>query len=55
MNLFDIFSIATMVISAASCIAAVTPTPVDDNIVKKLYKVIDFLAINFGYAKDKGV
>ena len=41
------------VIAAASAVSAVTPTPKDDGIVKKIYKIIDILAINFGYAKQK--
>ena len=30
-----------------------TPTPVDDGLVKKVYKVLDWVAINVGKAKDK--
>ena len=41
-------------ISLASAIAAITPTPKEGTIVAKLYKVIDFLALNFGQAKSKG-
>jgi hypothetical protein len=37
----------------ASIIAAVTPTPADDKLVGKLYKVLDWFAINVGKAKDK--
>ena len=40
-------------VMGASVIAALTPTPIDDGIVKKLYKVIDWFAINVGKAKDK--
>lgn len=53
MTLIDYFNIATAVVAFASTIAAVTPTPKDDEIVKKVYKVIDFLALNIGKAKDK--
>ena len=48
----DIASIATAVISVASIIAAVTPTPKDDVWIAKLYKVLDVLAINIGKAKQ---
>jgi hypothetical protein len=42
------------IISLASAIAAITPTPKEGTVVAKLYKVIDFLALNFGQAKSKG-
>jgi len=53
MSFEDIASIATAVIALASVIAAVTPTPKDDGLIKKLYKILDLLAINIGKAKDK--
>lgn len=43
----------TAIISAASLIAAITPTPADDTILGKLYRVIDLLAVNVGKAKDR--
>ena len=50
----------TAIISAASIIAAVTPTPKDDQAVSKAksylakaYKLVDFLALNILKAKDK--
>jgi len=52
-NWESILSVITTVIAAASAIAAITPTPVDDGIVKKLYKVLDFFALNIGKAKDQ--
>ena len=36
-----------------SMIAAMTPTPLDDNLVGKAYKVIDWFALNIGRAKEK--
>lgn len=42
-----------ILISAASAIAAVTPTPKDDAFIAKIYKIIDVLALNIGKAKDK--
>jgi len=48
----DIANIATAVISVASVIAALTPTPKDDEWMAKLYRFIDILAINIGKAKQ---
>lgn len=47
-----IVSYVTAIISAASIIAAVTPTPKDDNIIRKIYKIVDLLAFNIGKAKE---
>lgn len=53
-NNFDtIIAIATAIIAAASAIASLTPTPVDDGILLKIRKVVDVLALNFGNAKNK--
>jgi hypothetical protein len=41
------------VISAASAITALTPTPKDDQFVGRLYKILEVLALNIGKAKDK--
>lgn len=43
----------TAVVAAASAIAALTPTPKDDHWAAKLYKIVDWLALNVGKAKDK--
>ena len=40
-------------VMAASIIAALTPTPKDDGWVKKIYVVLDWIALNVGKAKDK--
>ena len=40
-------------VMAASIIAALTPTPKDDGGVKKIYVVLDWIALNVGKAKDK--
>lgn len=47
------FDTAFAVIAAASAIAALTPTPADDRMVSRIYRVIDVLALNVGYAKEK--
>lgn len=52
-NTQELVAAISMVIAACSAIAALTPTPVDDGLVKKLYKVVDFLALNIGRAKQK--
>ena len=39
-------------VMGASLVAALTPTPVDDCLVKKAYKVLDWVALNVGKAKD---
>ena len=52
-NKEQLFGIVTAVIAAASAIAALTPTPKDDNLIGKAYKVVDWLALNFFKAKDK--
>tara|TARA_B110000495_G_C22511777_1_gene313010 strand:+ start:190 stop:378 length:189 start_codon:yes stop_codon:yes gene_type:complete len=43
----------TAIVAAASAIAALTPTPKDDGWAAKLLKIVDFLALNIGRAKDK--
>ncbi len=48
-----ILQVVTAVIAAASAIAALTPTPKDDGLLKKLASIIDLLALNVGKAKDK--
>ena len=41
------------IVLIASFISAITPTPVDDGWMKKVYKVLDWCALNVGRAKDK--
>ena len=47
----DLAVIAPMVVTVCSIIAALTPTPKDDQWIAKLYRFIDILAINIGKAK----
>jgi hypothetical protein len=49
----DVLLIITSAVALASAIAAVTPTPKDDNIIGKIYKIVDAIALNVGKAKDK--
>ena len=44
----------TAIISIASVIAAITPTPKDDVWFSHIYKIIDWCALNVLKAKDKG-
>ena len=48
-----IVKIIPWVVMGASAVAALTPTPIDDGIVKKMYTVLDWFALNVGKAKDK--
>jgi hypothetical protein len=50
-NAEQILFAASMIVSAASALAALTPTPKDDGIARWLRKVVDFLALNIGNAK----
>lgn len=48
-----IVKVVPWIVMGASAVAALTPTPVDDGIVKKMYTVLDWFALNVGKAKDK--
>lgn len=52
-NWDSILVAVTAIISASSAVAALTPTPKDDGFIRKLYSIIDGLALNVGKAKDK--
>lgn len=52
-NADSIVAALTAIVAAASAIAALTPTPTDDSLVAKAYKIVDWLALNVGKAKDK--
>ena len=52
-NVDSIMFAVSAVVAAASAVAALTPTPKDDSIVAKAYKVLDWVALNVGKAKDK--
>tara|TARA_Y100000310_G_C20245085_1_gene606427 strand:+ start:372 stop:572 length:201 start_codon:yes stop_codon:yes gene_type:complete len=49
-----LLGIVTAVVTLASLIASLTPTPKDDTVVGKLYKLLDLLALNVGKAKETG-
>jgi hypothetical protein len=50
--ILDAFNIATAFIALASAIAAMTETKKDDNLVGKLQKLLDVVALNIGKAKQ---
>jgi hypothetical protein len=52
-NVDSILFAVSAVVAAASAVAALTSTPKDDSIVAKAYKVLDWVALNVGKAKDK--
>jgi hypothetical protein len=47
------FNVVTAIVALASAIAAATPTPKEGSFLSSVYKIIDFLAINIGKAKQK--
>lgn len=54
-NIFEwagaIWGIITSLVTLASLIAALTPTPKDDEVLMKIRHVIETIALNFGNAK----
>ena len=54
MTLLKFIMICNAIVTICSLIAALTPTPKDDHIIKWIYKALDFAALNFGKAKDNG-
>ena len=49
----EYLQIALAIHATASAICALTPTPKDDALVSKLYKVIETLALVVGRAKQR--
>lgn len=52
-NWETIIAVIGGICTIASAITAVTPTPTDDKIYAKIYKVIETLGLVVGKAKDK--
>lgn len=48
----DWLQVLSLIVTACAAIAAMTPTPRDDGIFLLLRRVVDFLALNFGHAKN---
>ncbi len=49
----QVINVTTHVIAIASIVAAVTPTPSDNAVLIVVRRVLDYLAFNFGGAKNK--
>tara|TARA_R110002096_G_scaffold74096_3_gene175465 strand:- start:146 stop:301 length:156 start_codon:yes stop_codon:yes gene_type:complete len=49
--LLDYINAITALVTACSAITALTPTPKDDKIIGKLYKLLEFSALVIGKAK----
>jgi len=47
------FGLIAAIIAAAAAFCAATPTPKEGTWVSKIYKVVEFLALNIGKAKAK--
>ena len=52
-NAESLLSTLVTIIAAASAVAALTPTPKDDTWLSTAYKLVDWLALNVGKAKQK--
>ena len=50
--IFEWIGIITTVVTLASVICALTPTPKDDKMLGKLYKMVELAALNIGKAKQ---
>lgn len=48
-----LLQILTGTVAVAAAIAALTPTPKDDSVMAIIRKVVDFLALNVGNAKNQ--
>ena len=51
-QIIELINIATALIASCSANHALTPTPKDDTMLAKAYKIVDLLAINVGKAKE---
>jgi hypothetical protein len=52
-KLNEYLEVALAIHAAASIICALTPTRKDDDVLGKIYKVLEFLALNIGRAKQR--
>ena len=53
LKLNEYIEVALAIHAAASAICALTPTPKDDAFLGKAYKVLEFIALNIGRAKQR--
>ena len=49
--IIEAIGIISAVVCGASFVASVTATPKDDELIGKLYKIVEVLALNIGKAK----
>ena len=52
--LLNLISVVTGIVCAASIICSLTPTPKDDALIGRLYKIVEIAALNIGKAKEPG-
>jgi len=50
-DIFMLIELIPQIIAIASMVCALTPTPKDDAILGKVYKILELLALNVGKAK----
>lgn len=50
-----LISVVPVIVTVCSLVAAITPTPLDDGWMKKVYMIMDWCALNVWKAKDKQV
>tara|TARA_R100001082_G_scaffold31368_1_gene15959 strand:+ start:121 stop:324 length:204 start_codon:yes stop_codon:yes gene_type:complete len=50
--ILNIISVVTGIVCAASIICSLTPTPKDDQMIGRLYKIVEIAALNIGKAKE---
>lgn len=51
-NVVMVFDLVTKAVAICATIAALTPTPKDDNVVSAVRKAIDYIGMNFLNAKN---
>ena len=49
--IIEVVGVISAVVCGASFVASVTATPKDDELIGKLYKIVEVLALNIGKAK----
>jgi hypothetical protein len=50
--MMEYLNLATALVAFCSAICALTPTPKDDAIIAKVYKILEMFAFNIGKAKE---
>ncbi len=52
-NWTDIVNAVTALVAAAAAVTALTPSPEDDNVLKKIRDVLNVIGFNVGNAKNE--